>query len=109
MRTVNLSVFDFDYDLTWAGVFVNADEKVLGRYGGRDAASADGMVSAAGLAHALRAALERHRRDPAARPAGPPPRRTPEDFRSVLRLSPRACVHCHQVRELDRADRQAAG
>src|SRR5436190_1481215 len=37
MRGVNLDVFDFDYDLTGAGFFLNADEKVYGRYGGRGA------------------------------------------------------------------------
>ena len=36
MRGVNLNVFDFDYDMTWAALFLNAQEKVLGRYGSRD-------------------------------------------------------------------------
>ena len=38
----DLNQFDFDYDLTWAGFFVNADGKVYGRYGGRDASGPDG-------------------------------------------------------------------
>jgi hypothetical protein len=38
---VDLNVFDFDYDLTFAVFFLNAQGKVLGRYGGRDAADRD--------------------------------------------------------------------
>ena len=37
----DLNVFDFDYDLTWAAFFLNADETVYGRFGGRDAESPD--------------------------------------------------------------------
>jgi hypothetical protein len=35
MRGVNLNVFDFDYDLTWAALFLNSDQRVLGRFGDR--------------------------------------------------------------------------
>ena len=35
MRGVNLELFDFDYDLTWFAFFINGDERVLGRFGGR--------------------------------------------------------------------------
>jgi hypothetical protein len=63
MRGVNLSLFDFDYDLTWMGFFLSPEKKVLGRYGSRDAESADARVSLAGLRRALSAALEQHRAD----------------------------------------------
>ena len=109
MRGVNLALFDFDYDLTWMGFFLNANERVYGRYGARDAESADGRVSLAGLRYAMRAALETHRRDPDARPSSPPRRRTVEQFRSFARLPSGACVHCHQVYDLRREDRQADG
>ena len=61
MRGVDLNIFDFDYDLTWAAFFLNAKEHIYGRYGGRDAGSADGRLSLAGLRYALRAALAAHR------------------------------------------------
>ena len=54
---VDLNVFDFDYDLTWAAFFMNGHENIYGRYGGRDASSADGYLTLAGLKHALREAL----------------------------------------------------
>src|SRR5215831_4943132 len=109
MRGVNLALFDFDYDLTWAAFFLNAHEKVYGRYGGRDANSAGGQVSLKGLRYAMQSALAAHRRNPDARPASPPGRRTVEQFRSVARLPSGSCVHCHQVYDLRREDRQADG
>ena len=56
MRDVNLAKYQFDYDLTWAGLFVSPDGRVLGRYGGRDAESADDKVSLKGLRYAMEAA-----------------------------------------------------
>lgn len=109
MRDVNLEVFDFDFDLTWAGFFLDAREHVYGRYGSRDAASADSRVSLAGLRHAMRAALDRHRRNPTKWPPTRPRKRTVAQFRSLRRLPPNACVHCHQVYDLRREDRQAEG
>jgi hypothetical protein len=102
MREADLDLFDFDYDLTWMGFFLGADGRVLGRYGGRVADSAEGRLSLAGLKYAMERALERHRREKP--PAPPPPARprTVEDFSAAGTLSPRACVHCHQVYDLRR-------
>jgi membrane-associated protease RseP (regulator of RpoE activity) len=109
MRGVDLDVFDFDYDLTWMAFFLGGDGRVLGRYGGRDAASAEGRVSLAGLRHALAAALEAHRRGGA-----PPPRptkapRTAEQFPAASRLPRTACVRCHEVYDLRRRSLQMSG
>src|SRR5687768_13422171 len=109
MRETNLAVFDFDFDMTWAGFFVNAEEKVLGRYGSRDADSAENQVSLDGLRHAMEAALERHRREPRAKPDADTAPQTVEGLRSIRRLPARGCVHCHQVRELLREERQEEG
>jgi hypothetical protein len=110
MRGVDLDLFDFDYDLTWMGFFLDAGGRVLGRYGGRDADSPDGRVSLAGLKYAMERALARHR---AAAPAPPAPKRTPsrtiDDFAAAKRLTERACVHCHQVYDLRRETLQAEG
>ena len=108
MRDVNLAVFDFDFDLTWAGFFLNAHECVYGRYGSRDANSADSQVSLAGLRHAMQAALDRHRRDPDARPVAAA-KYTVARYQSLKRLPPGSCVHCHQVSDLRRQDRLAEG
>jgi serine protease Do len=110
MRGVDLDLFDFDYDLTWMGFFLHPDGTVYGRYGGRDADSADSRVSLAGLRYALEAALARHRR----RETQPPPPqtkrpRTAEQYPAARRLPERACIHCHQVYDLRRESLQAAG
>ena len=110
MRGVDLDLFDFDYDLTWMGFFLDAQGRVLGRYGGRDAEGPDSRVSLAGLRHALQKALARHRAGQAnplpARKARP---RTVDDFSAARRLTRTACVHCHQVYDLRRESLQAAG
>ncbi|MGH7172947.1 MAG: PDZ domain-containing protein, partial [Gemmataceae bacterium] len=110
MRGVDLDLFDFDYDLTWMGFFLNADGIVYGRYGGRDAASADSRVSLAGLRYALKAALARHRRRDwkSVLPKAKPPR-TVEQYSATRRMPERACIHCHQVYDLRRESMQAAG
>ncbi len=109
MRGVNLELFDFDYDLTWMAFFLSSDGRVLGRYGGRGADSAEGRVSLAGLRYAMAAALEAHQRG-----AGTPPRltkgpRTAEQFPAAARLPQTACIRCHQVYDLRRESLQMAG
>lgn len=121
MRGVDLDLFDFDYDLTWMGFFLHPDGIVYGRYGGRDAVSADSRVSLAGLRYALEAALARHRRHKPEAPTtgqpltgapgllGPKPPRTVEQYSATRRLPERACIHCHQVYDLRRESMQAEG
>lgn len=110
MRGVNLNVFDFDHDLTWMAFFLNADEHVYGRFGGRDADSADKYSSLKGLRHAMRAALDAHQRSllaPQARVARKP--FTVEQYQAARQRATASCIHCHHVHEMRRADRQAAG
>jgi len=35
MKNIDLAQFQFDYDLTWAVIFLNVDGTVYGRYGSR--------------------------------------------------------------------------
>jgi hypothetical protein len=110
MRGVNLNVFQFDYDLTWAAFFLNANEHIYGRFGGRDASSPDKYLTLAGLKHALRAALESH-----AKKAGEAPRQqagesfTVERYPAAKRVKDDACIHCHQVWDFRREDLKAKG
>jgi predicted metalloprotease with PDZ domain len=102
---LNLRVFEFDYDLTWFVFFLNADETVYGRYGGRDAQSAEGRLSLNGLHYAMTHALESHKNPPPKRPTDPPVRA--EDYPAAKKH--RGCIHCHNVSEFRRANAQAAG
>jgi membrane-associated protease RseP (regulator of RpoE activity) len=109
MRGVDLDLFDFDYDLTWMSFFLHPDGTIYGRYGGRDAESADNRVSLAGLRYAMKAARERHRRAGPAQARPPRAPRTVEQYPATRRLAERACIHCHQVYDLRRESLQAAG
>ena len=108
-RGANLNVFDFDYDLTWAAFFMNADEKIYGRFGGRDAASPDTYLTLAGLKHAMREALAAHRKEPKEKPKqDAKPVRTVEEYPAAKRLKPNACIHCHQVYDFSREEMKSA-
>jgi hypothetical protein len=104
---MDLSLFEFDYDLTWMAFFLGPDETIYGRYGGRDDKGPDTRNSLAGLRYSMKAALEKHRREPRNRPA---PLRQPvyvENLAGARHL--RGCIHCHQVKEIRREERVNAG
>jgi hypothetical protein len=110
MRDVNLARYNFDYDLTWAALFVAPDGTVLGRYGGRDAESPEGKGSIKGLRYAMEAALKASRERPSDAPRKEEPaKRTVADFPGLKKLAPDACVHCHQVQEMQREWLQSRG
>lgn len=106
MAGVDLNLFTFDYDLTFAALLMNADGTVYHRYGTRDAASATGLLSMASLVRLLRETLDDHRVY-MANPAPPvaQPRRTVEQIPTMARkIEERKrsgkkpeCVHCHMV------------
>jgi hypothetical protein len=111
MRGVDLHQFDFDYDLVWAALFLNADGHVYGRYGSRDAGPAEQYLSLAGLHYAMERALAAHRQTPERwipdrLPQAP---RTVEEYPAAHRLRANACIHCHQVYDFRRQALQAAG
>ena len=114
---IDMSLFQFDYDLTWAVLFLNADRTVYGRYGTRAGHELDTDISLAGFKKALEGALELHKDYPAnkeslAGKTGPaPPVKVPEDFPMLRKVgylatvnprdptggNPGACLHCHQI------------
>jgi serine protease Do len=110
MRGVNLDVFDFDYDLTWAAFFMNANEKIYGRYGGRDEGEADAHLTLTGLKYAMRQGLAAYQHDPNGMPPGGKKGvRTVEQYPAASRLKEGACIHCHQVNDFRRREQQATG
>ncbi len=75
--------------------FLGAEDKVYGRYGGRDAEGPDERQSLDGLRYTMNSVLEMHRREDrqyAPREEGPP--KYVRDY-----AGGRGCTHCHQVRE----------
>lgn len=113
---LDLSLFQYDYDQSFAAFFLNADQTIYGRYGTRShETESDRDVSVEGFAKALAGALELHRRFPEVREAlaakrGPQaPISVPEEFPSLKgRYGSKldyegnvvgSCIHCHQVGE----------
>lgn len=127
MRGVNLDIFDFDFDLTWAGLFLSPDEEIYGRYGGRDALSPDSRISLTGLRYAMTQALKAHQsksqvrnpkssRDSSFSVRSIPRTLTDKSQRSTIDQYPTAqrrasssCIHCHQVYDFRRESLQAEG
>src|SRR5207249_4807207 len=103
---VNLNLFEFDYDLTWAAFFVSADERIYGRFGGRDASGPDSRNSLAGLKYAMEAALKAHRAGAKPPLSDEKPLRV-EDYPAARRA--RGCIHCHQIWESRRSYLKSSG
>jgi hypothetical protein len=101
---VDLNLFEFDMDLTWAVVFLGADNHVYGRYGGRDAKGADSRNTLPGLRHAMQSVLEAHRERAsanAASGANAPGEKTPLYIERVpAARNVNGCIHCHQAKEI---------
>ncbi len=105
----DLRLFEFDYDLTWMVFFLSPDERIYGRYGGRDARDAEARLSLAGLRYAMTAALESHKHGGGIAPErkGPPVRA--EDYPAAKRPNAAGCIHCHQVNEFRRDALKSSG
>ena len=122
INDLDLSVMQFDFELTWTAFFLNGDGTLYGRYGTRsendrkrntrfDRSAAnearDGMpkdMTLAGFKDSLRAALRFHERFEAdetgdirdslrGKTGEPWPWPTPKAMPGIRR----ACTHCHQV------------
>lgn len=102
----DINLFEFDYDLTLMVFFLNADEEIYGRYGGRDADDADSRQSLAGLKYSMLAALERHNDKQRPRVQ----RKKPLLVRSLQASGRfRGCIHCHNVKELQNDELKRIG
>ena len=123
---MDLTLFQFDYDLTFAVFFMNADQTIYGRFGTRSSRpEATKDISMEGFRKALAAALELHERYPADKASltvkrGAAPRfKSPEEYPSLRgRYLPRlnyernvvqSCMHCHQVLDAERLVYRSAG
>jgi serine protease Do len=110
---IDLSLFQFDYDQSFAVFLLNADGTVYGRFGTRShRTNWVGDVSVEGLAKALQGALELHgeypkNKDALAGKRGPAPLvPVPEKFPTLGKYKSEldykgnvvpSCIHCHQV------------
>ena len=123
---LDLTKFQFDYDLTFSVFFMNSDGTVYGRYGTRSSRKeANRELSGNGLAAAMSGALTLHQNYPknkaslAGKQSKPTKFKTPDDFPSLKgkfkptinyeKNTSQSCLHCHQVTDAERAIFRNAG
>ena len=110
---LDLSLFQYDYDQSFAVFFLNADGTVYGRFGTRShRTNWVGDVSLDGLARAMEGALDAHagypkNKEQFAAKIGPKPLfPVPEKFPSLGKYKSeldykgnvvQSCIHCHQI------------
>lgn len=110
---LDLSLFQYDYDQSFAVFFLNADGTIYGRFGTRShRKNWVGDVSVEGLGKAMRLALDLHQDYPKnqallAAKRGPAPLfSVPEKFPSLGKYTSQldykgnvvqSCIHCHQI------------
>ena len=121
-----MSLFQFDYDLTFAVFFMNADKTIYGRYGTRSSVEdAEKHMTTEGLAKSMKAALTLHENYPDNKRflAGKQPIetrfKTPDDipslkgkYRADLDFDGKlvqSCLHCHQIMDAQREIYRSAG
>ena len=124
MKGVDLRLFQFDWNLTFAVVFMNADGTIYGRYGTRAGGRNNQMthVSSPSLQKAMQRALKLHRDYPANRgqfagKRGPRPtyrfaQQMPdlkEHSTTTTTDTWKSCIQCHQVGENLQRVRHRAG
>jgi len=105
MNGVNIRRFEFDFDTTWAGFFLDENLNIYSRYGGRDEGEPEAHLNKASLLQTMREVVEAHSRrnelKKRARPLVQPVPKgisRPRDI-ALLKKHHQGCVHCHQIRE----------
>lgn len=109
---LDLKTFQYDYDMSWSAMFLNADLTIYGRYGTRAASGAgsDNLLTVAAFTRAAERALALHKKYPANKAAlvaktGPAPEYAVPEKTPGLTDKPtpatsrQNCIHCHMVKE----------
>lgn len=98
MDNVDINLFKFDYDLTLAMFFMNAQGHIYSRYGIRKDGKGDLLQTLPGVKDAMRKVLALHRKEAG---KSPPPWK-PFDTQDLLSFKrdprrPHGCLHCHHA------------
>ncbi len=119
-NALDLSRFEFDFDLSFSALFFHGDGTLIGRYGSWTHQKNPTDNGTAGLKDTLEKALALHAAYPAnkaelaGKQAHPGPHKTPVDMPTLQsRYTPKldwegevvkSCVHCHQIGDALRAE-----
>lgn len=116
---LDLSLFQYDYDLSFAAFFMNADKTIYGRFGTRTKnVDPSSEITLDGFRKALETALAWHAEYPlnkeafAGKVGAPTKYKVPEEmpplqakYKSELDYQGKvaqSCIHCHQIRDTER-------
>jgi hypothetical protein len=124
-NTMDLSHFQFDFDLSFAVFFLDADLTIYGRFGTRSDRPEEQDLSLEGLRKAMAEALRMHqiaaavKRSLAGKQVKPSRFATPRDYpllsgRYRVDLDydgkvVQSCMHCHQIRDAERQLYRSSG
>ena len=122
MKGVDLSQFQFDYDLNWAAMFINADGTVYARYGTQSAKGADASNSIESLEKTMRRVLALHKNYPANKATLAGKLGRPKPYKTALQMpgmkhrsklagstARNNCVHCHNIHDAEHEQLHDAG
>lgn len=122
MKGVNLSQFQFDHDLNWAAMFINADGTVYARYGTQSAEGSDAYNSIDGLMNTMNRVLELHAAYPANQRELADKRGKPKPVSSALEMpglnnpgkyaqetTRSNCIHCHNIYDAEHSHALSLG
>jgi len=114
MKGVDLTTFQFDHDLNWAGMFLNGDGTVYARYGTQSADGPDAYNSVEGLVSTMERVLKLHADYPAnkavfaGKTAAAKPWKTATDMptlnptlRNGGETTRSNCIHCHNIHDAE--------
>jgi len=98
MLDVDINLFKFDWDQTWAGFFMNAQGHIYARYGVRKEQNGETTVSLAGLRDTMKKALELHKKEygKSSKPWTPLTIQELPSFKKDPQ-APKGCAHCHHA------------
>jgi serine protease Do len=124
-NVMDLTHFQFDFDLSFAAFLMNPDLTIYGRFATRSERPESDDISLEGLRKAMAAALKMHKEYEKVKPslAGKQVTqarfRTPNDlpalkdkYQPALNYSgpvARSCMHCHQIRDAERTFYRSSG
>lgn len=110
MRGVDINQFQFDFDMTWYGFFMNADGTVYARYGSRNGErkDSDKLMSISGLKKTMQRALDIHKSYPGNKDGLKDKKGAAMKYPTADRIPwinakvkndplPKGCIHCHHV------------
>lgn len=122
MKGVDLSLFQFDHDLNWAAMFINADGTVYARYGTQSAEGPDAYNSVTGLVSTMKRVLEIHENYPANKSQLAGKRGRQKGYSTALEMpgmektdklaqatTRKNCIHCHMIHDAENRHAQEQG